>query len=317
MRIIKSTDPIDVPHPILVIFGQPGVGKTSLGYSGKDPLLLDFDQGAHRAINRRDTLAIASWADALELVEAKGALDAYATITVDTVGRALDLLSDYLIEKNPKLGRDGSLSLQGFGKLKADFRLWLTRVRGMGKDVILLAHQREEKDGEVTYVRPDAQGASLGEILKNADLVAYLYMLGRDRVLDFSPTDRWFGKNPAGWSPFKVPVAAKATDFLAGLLDQGREALGHISTASAALGQQVDDWRDAINTYTTVEEHQRAIPEVKKLSKTVQPQVAKLLIGHAASIGFAFDKDRKEFTDPQLTRRGQQALEAEPAGSLL
>ena|SRR3990170_2349346 len=316
MRIIKSTDPIDVPHPILCIFGQPGVGKTSLGYSGKDPLLLDFDQGAHRAINRRDTLAIASWADALELVEAKGALDAYATITVDTVGRALDLLSDYLIEKNPKLGRDGSLSLQGFGKLKADFRLWLTRVRGMGKDIILLAHQREEKDGEVTYVRPDAQGASLGEILKNADLVAYLYMLGRDRVLDFSPTDRWFGKNPAGWSPFKVPVAAKATDFLAGLLDQGREALGHISTASAALGQQVDDWRSQIETFTTVEEYQAAIPQIKQLSATVQPQVAKLLIDHAVTRGFPFDRTAKRFTDPKRTAA---ARESEPAvaGSLL
>src|SRR3972149_9298127 len=147
MRIIKSTDPIDVPHPILCIFGQPGVGKTSLGYSGKDPLLLDFDQGAPAAIAARDTLAIASWADALELVEAKGALDAYATITVDTVGRALDLLSDYLIEKNPKLGRDGSLSLQGFGKLKADFRLWLTRGGGRGRAVILLAPPRGGKGG--------------------------------------------------------------------------------------------------------------------------------------------------------------------------
>jgi hypothetical protein len=313
MKIIRATEPIDVPHPILCIFGQPGIGKTSLGYSGRDPLLLDFDQGAHRAINRRDTLAIASWADALELIEQKGALDGYQTITVDTVGRALDMLVDYIIEKNPKLGRDGTLSLQGWGKLKGDFRLWLTRLRGMGKDVVLLAHQREEKDGDVTYVRPDAQGASLGEILKNADLVAYLYMHGRDRLLDFSPTDRWFGKNPAGWAPFKVPVAAKATDFLAGLIDQGREALGQISTASALLTQQVEDWRAEIATFTTADELNRAIPEIKKLSVTVQPQVAKLLIDHGSTRGIPFDKATKQFRPPTTPRAAEPVV----AGGLL
>ena len=58
MHIIKATDAIAVEHPVLLIFGQPGIGKTSLAYSAADPLVLDFDQGAHRAANRRDTLAI-------------------------------------------------------------------------------------------------------------------------------------------------------------------------------------------------------------------------------------------------------------------
>jgi hypothetical protein len=313
MKIIPANAPIGVEHPILCIFGQPGICKTSLGYSAADPLLLDFDQGAHRAINRRDTLKINSWEDALELVESKAALDPYKSVIVDTVGRALDMQADYIIEKNPKLGRDGTLALQGWGKLKGDFRLWLTRVRGMGKDVVLLAHQREEKDGDLTYVRPDAQGASLGEILKSADLVAYLYMHGRERVLDFSPTDRWFGKNPGGWVPFKVPAPAKATDFLAGILDQGREALGKISAASSALVNQIDDWRAQIGTFRTADDFNQAIPEVKKLSATVQPQVAKILIDRGTELGFPFDREARQFKAPKTEKAPEPAV----AGSLL
>ena len=66
MKIIKGTDSISVEHPVFLIFGQPGIGKSSLGYSTKDPLLLDFDKGAHRAANRRDSLVIDGWKDVLD-----------------------------------------------------------------------------------------------------------------------------------------------------------------------------------------------------------------------------------------------------------
>jgi hypothetical protein len=87
VKIIKGTDAIPVEHPIFLIFGQPGLCKTSLGYSMKNPLLLDFDKGAARAVNRRDTLVIDAWKDVIELMESPDALGPYDSITVDTVGR--------------------------------------------------------------------------------------------------------------------------------------------------------------------------------------------------------------------------------------
>ena len=68
-RIIKATDPITVEHPLFLIVGQPGIGKSSLGYSCAEPLLLDFDGGAYRAVNRRDTWPISAWSDAAMLLE--------------------------------------------------------------------------------------------------------------------------------------------------------------------------------------------------------------------------------------------------------
>lgn len=298
MKIIRSTEPIAVAHPVFCLFGQPGIGKSTLGYSMRKPLTLDFDSGAHRAANREDTLLIESWADVEELT--KETLAPYESIVVDTVGRCLDLLSADIIDKNPKHGRGGSLSLQGFGELKARFRLWMTLLRAMGKDVLLIAHDKEEKDGDVRIVRPDITGGSYAEVLKIADFVGYASMNGKARELDFNPTDRWVGKNPGGWAPFKIPPVAKATTFMADLYDKGRAALGTISEVSARAAQVVDDWRAAIDSYTTTDEINKAIPEIATLAPVLAPQIKKLLFDRAKALGFVWNLGAKAYTQPAV-----------------
>lgn len=308
LLIVKGIEPITVEHPLFLIFGQPGLGKSTLGYSAKDPLLLDFDAGSHRAANRRDTALIRSWADVADLQARPDILAPYQTIIVDTMGRFVDLLSADIAATDPKKTRGGGeLNQQGWGTLKTRARQWLTTIRGLGKDVVLLAHDKEDKDGDTRIVRPDVAGGSLGEILKLADFIGYYQMVGRDRVLDFSPTDRWFGKNPAGWAPIRVPPVGQATRVLADLIDRGREALGTISEASAAVLAQVEEWRRAIEAYTTPEECNRAIPEVKRLGLLIAPQVSKILIDHAAARGIAFDRAAKQFVPAPATPAGTAA----------
>lgn len=298
MRIIKATDAIPVDHPVFLIFGQPGICKSSLGYSTRDGLTLDFDNGAHRAANRKDTLVISSWKDVIELMDSPDALDPYASLTVDTVGRCLDVMIAHLAANDPKKFPGGNPSQQGWGVLKNTFRNWMTSLRAKGKDVLLIAHDKEEKDGDVRIVRPEIVGGSYGEVMKTADFVGYVSMNGRSRVLDFNPTDRWIGKNPAGWKPFDVPPIAKATTFMADLIDQGRDALGAISGESAKLAALVDDWRMAIEAFATVEEVNTAVVDSQKLPPVVAPQVKTLLLARATSLGFTFDKTKKAFTAP-------------------
>lgn len=294
VQIIKGTEPIPVEHPIFVVFGRPALGKTSLGYSAPAPLLFDFDSGAHRAVNRRDTLRITTWQDVAEAMD-PGVLEPYQTIVVDTVGRALDVITADIAEREPKKAPGGVLSLQGFGTLKTRFRQWMSTLRTQGKDVLLIAHDREEKDGDLTIVRPDIIGASLGEVMRVADFVGYLHMVGRDRVIDFNPTDRWVGKNPAGWTPFKVPAPEKAQTFMADLMAKGRDALGKVSGESAAVLALVEQWREALATYSTPEECTRAIAEVNALVPMAQAQVKRLLADRAEALGFEFDKKAKAF----------------------
>jgi len=295
MRIIKATDAIPVEHPVFCIFGQPGIGKSSLGYSAKDPLLLDFDEGAHRAANRKDTLLIKSWADVNEID--RDALAPYSTVTVDTVGRCLDLLALDIIDANPKMGRDGNLTLQGYGALGTRFRGWITKLRAFGKDVVLIAHHKEDKDGDSIIIRPDITGRSYGEVMKSSDFVGFVYMNGKNRYIDFNPTDRWVGKNPANWKPLPIPEIGKAQSFLADLMDKGRAALGSISAESAQITQQVDDWRSAFEAYTTAEECNKALPQVTALTGIVAPQVKKLLMDRAKALKLEWSPQTKAFVE--------------------
>ncbi len=299
MRIIKATDAIPVDHPVFLIFGQPGIMKTSLAYSAKDTLLLDFDKGAHRAINRRDTLVIDSWADMAELLSNREALEPYATIAVDTVGRCLDVMTADIIRETPKLGPGGNLSMQGWGQLRKRFQTFVATLRSLGKDVVLIAHDKEDKDGDTRVVRPDIAGGSYGEVMKVSDFVGYAYMAGKDRVLDFNPTDRWVGKNPGGWEPFRVPAPAKATTFLAELIDRGREALGNISAESALITSQVEEWRTKLAGIETAALLNEQMPIIKAIqSPIVQPQVAKLLMDRGSALALPFDAKKKQFTEP-------------------
>lgn len=297
MRIVKATESIPVEHPIFLIFGQPGICKTSLGYSAKDPLLLDFDRGSHRAANRRDTALIESWGDVDGLQDAIGP---YSTIVVDTVGRCLDLMTADLAANDPKKFPGGNPTQQGWGSLKNKFRTWMSQLRTLGKDVVIIAHDREDKDGDSRIVRPDIVGGSYSEVMKNADFVGYLYMSGKDRLLDFNPTDKWFGKNPGNWKPFKVPAIDKAGSFLATLIEDGKKVLGKISDESAKVVQQVDDWRAAITAYTTTEECNKALGEIQKIQSTVvMPQVKRLLMERTKELKFEYSGEKKAFIEKE------------------
>ena len=299
LHIVKGTEPIVVEHPIVCLFGRPGICKTSLAFSAPKPLLLDFDGGAHRAVNRRDTLRITSWDDVVELMATPEAIEPYDTFVVDTVGRALDVITADIAKTDPKKAPGGVLGLQGYGVLKTRFRQWMATLRSHGKDVLLIAHDREEKDGDTTIVRPDIIGASLGEVMRIADFVGYLYMSGKDRVLDFNPTDRWVGKNPGQWKPFQVPPAAKAQTFMADLMVKGREALGQVSAESAKVLEQVETYRAALDGMTLAEELTNAIPEVQALPAVVAVQVKHLLMARATALGFTFNKKAGMFVAPE------------------
>jgi len=208
------------PHELSVqttikalIYGQPGSGKSTLALSAPNPVLLDFDNGVHRIspLHQVDTLQIESWQDVLDC-EADGSLKPYQTIVIDTAGKMLDYLGAFLIAKNPKLGKsNGALSLQGYGERKGEFSAFLKRLSIMGKHIVFVAHEKEEKEADSKYIRPEVGGSSGTDLFKELDLIGYMEMIGSKRTISFNPTEKYYAKNACGLNEtIELPILKEA-----------------------------------------------------------------------------------------------------------
>jgi hypothetical protein len=289
LRIIRAAEPIRVERLNLCLYAAPGLGKTTIAFTSEAPLLLDFDEGAHRAANRKDTVRVQAWADVAEMKEED--LEPYKTVIVDTAGRALDKLTADIIRRNPKAGRGGALTLQGYGTLKAEFVAWLKALNSYGKDVVLIAHMDEQRNGDEIIERLDVQGGSKGEIYKAADAMGRMAIRDGKRMLNFSPTDAAFGKNPGQLEPMAVPHPDKDPAFLAGVIEAIKTRLNELTEEQVAAQKAVAEWREKIVTMQSLQAFNRELPAVKTQSKAVQSMFATA----AAAAGYIFDTAAKEY----------------------
>lgn len=304
IKIHKASEPIEVTKVRVLIYGQPGIGKSSFAFTADSPLTLDFDGGAHRSAFRQDIVQVGSWED-VNAISAED-LKPYKTVVIDTVGRALDFISASVIADNPKLGtKTGGLSLQGYGALKSSFVTWLSRLNTLGLDVVMIAHDKEAtNERDIKIVRPDVTGGSYNEIFKVADAVGYMFKLdGKKRgVLDFNPTENYVGKNPAQFEVLPIPEYTKEPRFGASVIGNIKSALGSISEESRKVVEAVTKFRADIDALTEADDLSRLIDGVNELQEPVKSMCKIAMVQRATALGFEFDKKDKEFkakTEPK------------------
>ena len=212
MELIKKPSELSVKGTLSVlIYGQPGIGKTTFGVSAPDAVLFDYDGGVQRinGAHQVPTLQPTSWEDTnAALKEIAEEMPEVKTIVIDTVGKMLDFMSANIIKNDPKMGmRDGSLSLKGYGVRKTMFVNFIKNLALMGKNVVFIAHEREDKRNETIIKRPEIGGSSLGDLIKELDLVGYMSAYGKDRVISFDPHEEYYAKNTCNLpAAIKIPV---------------------------------------------------------------------------------------------------------------
>lgn len=212
MGIIKRPSELSVKNTLSVlIYGQPGIGKTTFGVSAPNAVLFDYDGGVQRinGAHQVATLQPTSWEDTAEaLAEIQNEMPEIQTIVIDTVGKMLDYMSAYIIKNDAKMAmRDGSLSLKGYGVRKQMFVNFIKQLAIMGKNVVFVAHEREERRGEETFKRPEIGGSSANDLIKELDLVGYMYAVGKERIITFDPAEYYYAKNTCNLpAAIKLPV---------------------------------------------------------------------------------------------------------------
>ena len=287
LRIVPASDPLPVDNIVLTIYAAPGLGKSSLSFTADRPLMLDFDRGSYRAATRGDSVPVTAWSDVASMSPED--LAPYSTIIVDTAGRALDALAADIIAGNPKAGRgDGSLTLQGFGTLKSRFAQWQAFLRSLKKDLVLVCHMDEQKNGDETQERIDAQGASRNEIYKSSDAMCRVRLDGRDqRYLDFDPRQGGFGKNPAQLPKIAFPDPRQNPRVLADVIAQIKSAVNRMTADQADARKEQETWIAAMAECATLEcFNEKMVP----LAKERKGGFGSFVKAEAKRRGYEFDK---------------------------
>ena len=197
MSLIKKKEEIELPKSIVgCLYGQPGIGKTTLALSAPKPLLLDTDNGIHRVQSeyRVDCVQVKSYEDILEVLEED--LSDYETIVIDTLGELVNFMLKYFADKDKSLiTRGGTYNIKIWGFIKQEFQNLKMKLQLLNKHLIFVSHTKEDKDGETKNYRMDVAGSTSETVTKILDFLGFCEMLGKARSISFTPSARFYAKN--------------------------------------------------------------------------------------------------------------------------
>ena len=209
-----------------LLAGFPGIGKTTLALSSPKPLLIDVDRGIDRvsAKNRRDFIQPETYEELLS--DLKSDLSDYETLVFDTGGKLLDLMKPYVIKQDAKNSqKDGqTLSIKGYGAVGKEFqRLMDYAFYQLNKNVVVIFHAKEDKDGDATKLRILVEGSTKDNVWQPMDLGGFVEMYNGKRTIGFDNCERYYAKGTHGIKGvIDIPNLDDGTpnDFLTKLFDK-------------------------------------------------------------------------------------------------
>lgn len=303
LKIVTAAEPMRIENLIVFIYGDPGIGKTSLAFSAPKPILFDFDKGAHRAGKfRKDTVPVAKWADVAQLTADD--LSAYDTIVIDTAGRMLDVIIADLVKDQKNCRKNSTeLSIQGYGTLNKRFVSWLNLIRSFGKDVVLLAHSAEDKKGDDVIVRPDMVGGSKKEAYKVADMMGYMTTIqgrdGNEKLISFAPSSAHHAKDSGAIGNMTLPDLDKNPSTLAELIQRAKDHINSLSESQAQYQRELEDWRSecmAAESIETLQDMQVRLDKKHPYARDMWASVVSI----ATTLGYSWDKVSKGFVGVEV-----------------
>lgn len=309
LQIISADQPLNVSAIITYIYADPGLGKTSLGFTGDKTISFDFDKGSHRTgeLRRGAVVPVQQWTDVANLNSQD--LAPYNTIVLDTVGAMLECIKSYLLSIPLNRQKDGTLKLKAQGSANVMFKNYVHMLISMGKDVVFLAHASEDQNGDQVIYRPDLGGKNRNELYRIADVMGYLTTVrtqdGKSaRVINFNPSDTHHAKNAGALGgdtgEVWIPDLKENPSFLAELIKQAKDHINTLTPAQLATNKAIDEF----NNFTQSCEEAQYASDLNQLTESLDKEhmyynnMRLALKSRAQQLNCAFDKERNCWANP-------------------
>lgn len=297
-----------------LIYGQPGIGKTSLSCTASRPILLDCDRGSHRSafstnVAVPEGVEMWDWSTFLYFAHNPNEWNAheYDTIIIDTIDSMLARCIDFIrlnectyfgCNKSGQLYnvKQGTLSLQGYGTLKAQFKIFIEQIYKLGKDLVMIAHEKKESEGEKRII-PAITGGSFNEVLAVSDLIGYYSHKNGERVLTFQPNETSFGKDAGGIGIVNVPLFTESPDYFAELLSKAKQTMNDFAKAQKEAMDKIRNLRVLIANIKDAMSANSFSEIIKLETEQVKVVIRNEFITKCNSLGLVFNKESKKYED--------------------
>ena len=286
----------------MILYGSPGVGKTTLALSAPDPILIDFDRGMSRVRtqHRKTAIFCDTYEDVLSDLESPAMKD-FQTIVVDTGGSFITYLQDWAMRSDPKVNKqkNGAISLKGFGAVKQEFNRFTGYVKDtLNKNLIYVFHSMEQtdKDGN-PQVRLMCEGAAKNIVWTPCDFGGYVQMVGNQRVVCFTPEQEYFAKGCHGIKGQLVVPELGPNDennFITKLFDKAKANIAAEAEAYAPIKAQyeavMETVRKMLESVTDAESANKVSADIQALAhaSTSLKESSKMLNDKAKSLGLTY-----------------------------
>ena len=296
----------------MIIAGFPGIGKTTLGLSAPKPLLIDVDRGIDRvqAKNRKDFTQPISYEELLQ--DLKSDLSSYETLVFDTGGKLLDLMKPYVIKQDSKNGqKDGTtLSIKGYGAVGKEFqRLMDYAYYNLNKNVVVLFHAKEDKDGEATKLRILVEGSTKDNVWQPMDLGGFMEMYNGKRTIGFDNCERYYAKGTHGIKGvIELPDLDNPNipnDFLTKLFEKVNESIREEATYFEEQKKNYEKIMSEVGNSieNMTEESIDSVMEILKTAKhvlTSEKELRFMFKKKIESLGMVWDFDKRKYVKKEV-----------------
>lgn len=309
MSLIKKSNELVIPSTIkMMVYGQAGMGKSTYALSAPKPLLLDFDNGVKRInlahLQDVDTVQITSWYDVQNVL--KEDLSPYQTIVVDTIGKMMDFILQFVCGSRIPQRND-------WNPINAQFSWFVRELSSLNKHIIFVAHRDTRQEGDNIVFIPALREKSYNSIVTELDLLGYIEAKSDKgivkRTITFDPTNRNDGKNTCNLpSVMEIPTIINSngqpiakntivTDFIISpylkMLQQKKETTEKYDKVMEEIKEQVELVTDAESINSLLSR----LGEFQHIGSSMV--AAKVLINNKAkALGLVPNKETKTYEKP-------------------
>ena len=306
-QLVKADEPVQARPLIFTIFGQPGIGKTSLSFTMPKPVLfLDFDRGALRAVqqNRPDVVNVQDFGafynsllsdDFAAFIRQNG----YKSVVIDTVGAMLDdFAANYLVRMDRKNGNAaGGLSLQGWGALSNLFNSIRNRFMELGVNICFIAHSKDAGEDAVARMELSIKGGSSDIVTRVSDQIGFVYMEGQNRTLDFAPSQMHLGKDTGGIGKVTIPTPESASyaTYMGNIVEKVNAKMFAESEAQIKTREDIAHLKEMLKNVSNVSDFEIFTEELSSVAPSVKAHLRSSVAARMKELNITYNKVEKRY----------------------